>query len=258
MPLSEMIDSYCESAGFATRHKLRDFFDFVKSTYPDKGYSKIQREHLSAKNVALLIAAKMASPEHKYLDLPYWVHSKFNIGSALLLEKYAEQDILDLGAGPAHFGLLAKYFRCRYTGLDVRYSPRTPATSRHLYDDLCSFFEVDRVIKMIMPFERLAIPGRFRLVTCLMGNFCSYKPVNGTQRKPWDWPEWAFLLDDLATNQLTPEYDMYFQISRDYLQGNVIANVRKFAKTFDEERSVFTFDQTLDIDAVRRSVPEVR
>jgi len=258
MPLGAMIDSFCESPGIARNRKLMDFFDAVKSAFPDEGYSAIQREHLSQENVEFMLRSKMLSLEHKYLDLPYWVHSKFSTGSLLGLGRYAGQDILDLGAGPAHFGLVARHFGCRYTGLDVQSFSWTPATRRHLYDDLCGFFGIERVFRTIAPFKPLSVPGRFRLVTCLMGNFCSYKPVAGAPRKPWDWPEWVFLLDDLASNQLTADYDMYFHISRDYLPDAVTANLRVFAKTFDEERSVFTFDQALDLEALRRSVPEAR
>lgn len=253
MPLSAMIDSFCERPEIARDAALCNFFDFVKRTYPDEGYAKIQRDHLSPENLEFLRATKSASPEHKYLDLPYWTQSKFKIASLIPLQKYANQDILDLGAGPAHFGLVARHFGCRYTGVDVQLAPRTPANARHLYDDLCNFFGIERTVRMILPFQELAVPGRFKVVTCLMGNFCSYKSTGGGGRRAWDWPEWAFLLDDLVTNQLTPEYHMYFNISRDYLSAHVVEKIQVFAKSFDAERSVFTFDQTLDIDALRRS-----
>jgi hypothetical protein len=48
---------------------------------------------------------------------------------------------------------------------------------------------------------------------------------------------------------------MYFNVSRDYLPPEVVENIRKFAKSFDEERSVFTFDDSLDPGELRRSVP---
>ena len=54
---------------------------------------------------------------------------------------------------------------------------------------------------------------------------------------------------------MTPAYNMYFHISRDYLPPDVIEKIRKFAKTFDERTCVFTFDESLDLDELRRSVP---
>jgi hypothetical protein len=87
-----------------------------------------------------------------------------------------------------------------------------------------------------------------------MGNFCSYD-VGGRSRTAWGWPEWVFLISDLAAHILTSSYTMYFHISRDYLPADVMGNIRRFAKTFDEERSVFIFDESLDLDELRRSVP---
>jgi len=65
----------------------------------------------------------------------------------------------------------------------------------------------------------------------------------------------VFLLDNLVTDVMTPAYNMYFHISRDYLPPDVIEKIRKFAKTFDERTCVFTFDESLDLDELRRSVP---
>lgn len=253
MPLGAMIGSFCERPEIARNRKLMAFFDFVKTRFPDAGYRDIQLEHLSPENVEFMIGSKLPSFEHKYLDLPFWAHSKFSVGSILSLGQHAGQAVLDLGAGPAHFGLVAQHFGCRYLGLDVAQYHWTPATRRHLYDDLCEFFAIDRITQTITPFTPLRLPERYGLVTCLMGTFCSHQPAGKGLRTPWSWKEWAFLLDDLARNVLTPQYTMYFQISRDYLPEEVTANIRTFAKSFDEERSVFTFDQTLDLDALRRS-----
>lgn len=255
MPLSAMIDSYGRQPELVNNRKLQAFFGFVKDSYPDDGYRAIQCEHLSRATLAVLLAAQTLSPEHKYLDFPFWAHSKFNIGAVLGLDKYAGETVLDLGAGPAHFGVVARHFGCFYHGIDVMQYHWTP-TRRHLYDDLSAFFGIERITQTIMPFQPLRVPDRYRLVTCLMGNFCSYKPVGGAPRRAWGWREWVFLLDDLARNVATPEYNLYFHISRDYLPAEVTSNLRVFAKTFDETSCVFTFDQTLDLEALRRSVPE--
>ncbi len=46
---------------------------------------------------------------------------------------------------------------------------------------------------------------------------------------------------------------MYFQISRDYLPPEVVEMIRRFAKTYEEASCVFTFDDTLDVEALRSS-----
>ena len=254
MPLSGMIERYTANLDIARNRQLFEFFEFVRSTFSDDEYATVQRSHLTAENVDFIRASNFLSSELKYLDFPFWAQSKFAVGRKLKLSEHAGKGILDIGSGPGHFGVVARFFGCDYEGLDIAHPPWTPHTKRHLYDDLCEFFRIRRTMNPVRPFERLVLQRRYGLATCLMGNFCSYD-VAASRRAPWGWREWAFLLEDLVTGVLTPTYHMYFHISRDYLPPDVVENVRRFAKTFDEERSVFTFDETLDLAELRRSVP---
>jgi hypothetical protein len=255
MPLSGMIERYTANLEVARNGRLLEFFEFVKSTFSDDAYATIQHNHLMAENVDFIRISKFLSSELKYLDFPFWAQSKFAVGRRLKLDQHAAS-ILDIGSGPGHFGVVARFFGCEYEGLDIHHPPWTPYTKRHLYDDLCELFDVHRTMSPVCPFERLSLERRYGVVTCLMGNFCSYEAGSG-RRTPWAWPEWVFLLNDLAVHVLAPVHTMYFHISRDYLPPDVVENVRKFAKTFDEERSVFIFDESLDLDALRRSVPAI-
>jgi len=254
MPLSFQIDSYSQPVEINRNRRLMDFFAFVKRTYPDEPYTEIQREQLSQQKLDQAHKMALISLEQKYLDFPFWVHSKFNIALRLGLDKLNGESILDIGAGPGHFGVVASYMGCDYDGLEAVLYELTPRDC-HVFDQLCTFFGIRRITHTIQPFKTLKLEKRYRLVTVLMGNFCSYKTSSGP-RTPWSWPEWAFLLDNLASDLLTPEFGMYFHISRDYLPPDVVENIRKFATTFDEGSSVFTFDQSLDLDALRRSVPK--
>ena len=255
LPLSGMIERYTANLDAARSRQLLEFFEFVRSTFSDDDYAAVQRSHLMAENVDFIRASNFLSSELKYLDFPFWAQSKFAVGRRLKLDQHAGEAILDIGSGPGHFGVVARFFGCDYEGLDIAHPPWTPFTKRHLYDDLCEFFQIRRRMNPVRPFEHLVLQRRYGLVTCLMGNFCSYD-IGGSRRAPWSWREWAFLLEDLVAGVLTPAYNMYFHVSRDYLPPDVVENVRRFAKTFDEERSVFTFDETLDLDELRRSVPK--
>lgn len=252
MPLSGMIESCTASMDLARNRQLLEFFEFVRSTYSDGDYAVVQRDHLVAENVDFIRVSNFLSSELKYLDFPFWAQSKFAVGRRLKLDEHAGEAILDIGSGPGHFGVVARFFGCEYEGLDIAHPPWTPYTKRHLYDDLCEFFQIRRTMNPVRPYEHLDLQRRYGLVTCLMGNFCSYD-VGGSRRTPWGWREWVFLLEDLAVGVLTPAYRMYFHVSRDYLPPEVVGSIRRFAKTFDEERSVFTFDETLDLNELRRS-----
>jgi len=147
MPLSGMIDSY--SAHVARNPPLFDFFEHVKSSFSDVEYAAIQQNHLSQRNIDFISASHFMSSDLKYLDFPFWAHSKFSVGTKLMLKNYSGQALLDIGAGPAHFGVVAHYFGCQYIGLETVLAPWTPHTKRHLFDDLSEFFRIDRVTNRI-------------------------------------------------------------------------------------------------------------
>ena len=50
---------------------------------------------------------------------------------------------------------------------------RWSGTSRHVFDDLAEFFRVKRIIHEIRSLQRMESERRYRIVTCLMGNFCA-------------------------------------------------------------------------------------
>jgi hypothetical protein len=254
MPLSQMIDGFTATSELARNQRSLKFFSFIKDTFPDEGYAVIQREHLSPKNIDFMHSSGVISSELKYLDFPFWAQSKFAVGSRLKLERYAGESILDIGTGPGHFAVVARYFGCKYEGLEVILKSWSPHSKRHLFDDLCNFFQIDRATQPVRPMKPLQLQQRFRMVTCLMGNFCSVTAADG-KRRSWDWSEWVFFLDNLVRDVMEAEYSMYFHISRNYLSADVVENIRKFATLFDEERSVFTFDESLDLDELRRSSP---
>jgi hypothetical protein len=252
LPLSEMLDSFAKGVDPARSRRLLEFFEFVKIEYSDSEYALLQKAHLSAQNIKFICEENPISSEVKYFDFPFWAQSKFNIGTRLKLEQYAGEHILDIGAGPGHFGVVARYFGCGYDGLEVPLLPRTPYNKRHLFDDFCEFFRVERMFNPVRPMLPLTLERRYRLVTCLMGNFCAVIFKDGS-RRAWTWPEWVFFLEDLIGRALESEFNMYFNVSRDFLPPDVMENLRRFSKTFDETSCVFTFDQSLDLEALRRS-----
>ncbi len=104
MPLSRMIDSYVDTTKLGRNWKLLEFFEFVKSTFPDQEYMAIQKDHLSFKNLDFIHRSQFLSSELKYLDFPFWAHSKYSVGKKLISEEHAGAGLLDIGSGPGHFG----------------------------------------------------------------------------------------------------------------------------------------------------------
>lgn len=251
LPLHEMIDVYVASENLQNNRRITAFFDFVKGNFSDSDYETIQENHLSRDNIQAITKLGNVSPEQKYLDFPFWAHSKLNVGLSLGLENRAGESILDIGSGPGHFGLVARYFGCAYEGLELPLKVPTSYTTDHLYNDLCAYFGVERITMAVRPNSPLQLSKRFDVITCLMGNFCAVS-LTKDSRRPWNCSEWSFFLQNLITDVMKPRYLMYFNVNRVYVADDVATMFRKFAKAFDEERSVVTFDETLDIAGLQK------
>ncbi len=248
LPLSEMIDSFVAETGLPGKHALVKFLEHVKANFPDEKYAEIQRHHLSPENLERMKRKGHKSLEHKYLDFPYWMRSKFKRAVDLQLQDYAGESILDIGAGPGHFGLVANYFGCDYWGLEMPLQPWS-GTRRHVFDDLTEFFHVKRVIQEVRSLQKMESERRYRFLTCLMGNFCAVATPEGGTR-PWTWGEWLFFLDNLVSDFMLPEHVMYFNINREHMSEEAKQKIHQFAESYDEARSLFSF-RNLEMARVR-------
>ncbi|MBV8977702.1 MAG: hypothetical protein JOZ13_10025 [Alphaproteobacteria bacterium] len=248
LPLSRMIDDFVAESGLPDKHPLAKFLNHVKSHFSDEQYAKIQRTHLSRENLERMRRKGHKSLEHKYLDFPYWMRSKFKRGQDLQLRSHAGQPIIDIGAGPGHFGLVANYFGCDYWGLEMPLQPWS-GTPRHVFDDLTEFFQINRIIHEIHAEQKIESKRRYRILTCLMGNFCAVPTPEGKTR-PWTWNEWSFFLENLISDILLPEHVMYFNINREHLSKEAKEKIRQIASTYDEERSFFSL-KNLELAQIR-------
>src|SRR5262249_11454930 len=153
-----------------------------------------------------------------------------------------------------HLGLVARHLGCELVGLEADTLPKFTSTPRHLNDDLCQLFRVERVRHTIRPFEPIVVPGRFDLVMCLMGTFARYQPrIPGRRvncKHPWTWSQWAYLLDQMIEDVMEPDrFLMYFQVAG---LAPVAAQLAPFCASKNVPRGEFTIDHTVDRKALRR------
>jgi len=189
-------------------HRLRQakarFFLSLPETFSTERYAAIQRAHLNQAEIGRNFN------ELKYLDTPNWAGGKFDHAVRLGLHVSPPIRILDIGAGPGHFQLVAQYFGHETLGLDLPLSARVSTARRHLYQDLCEFFGARTIDHMVLANTGLpSLPHRFDLVTSFMTWFSS-DPKSG---KPWSIAEWKAFLRDLEDNVLTDTGRIYFNLT---------------------------------------------
>ncbi len=255
LPLGEMIDAYVSSRDKISSDTLR-LFDTIKTNYSSDTYTAIQRQHLSIESLQTLARANIMSPEHKYLDLPFWLNGKIGAARAIGLSRRSGQRILDIGSGPGHFGVVARFYGCDYVGLECKLSDGVVPGVRHLYNDLCEYFKIERIEQNITARVPIVVTGRFDVLTVLMGTFSAYQHNSNTttfdSTFAWTWIDWAFFLDDVISNVMKEgDFEIYMQIGREFY-SNISADIKKYAYFVDDDRCVFRINQNVDREQLRR------
>lgn len=170
-------------------HETARFFEYLLSQVDAGKYGLVQKHHL-------------ANPDGmtKYLDPVIWFESKLRVARKLGLDQRPPLRILDLGTGPGHFPVVARFYGHDVVGTDLpRVSGGVDGTG-HFYDSLCSIYGVRRISHIIRPNELLqGLDGRYDLVTGFLAAFNVDR-----HRQPWDVITWRFFLADLKCNILTP------------------------------------------------------
>lgn len=254
LPLGDMISRF-QSSEPRRNAKLDDIFEFIRARYSEEQYSMIQERHISLESLEYIKTANVRSPEHKYLDLPFWIKGKFGVAKILNLEGRHGVKLLDIGSGPGHFALVCKYYGVKYSGIEVPLTSWVSSVDQHLFDDLCEYFGIRRNILKITAGAPICLGERFDILTCLMGNFSAYEPMPSgpfNQDLAWEWPVWAAFLNDAVENLMVEkEFEIYMQIGREFF-ARISADIGRYAYHVDEKRCVFRINQTTDKIGLRR------
>lgn len=171
------------------QNHIADFFEFLFAEVDPRAFSRIQDEQLANPGAMT-----------KYLDPIFWFESKFRVAVRLGLDKLPPSTILDIGTGPGHFPVVARYFGHEVTGTDL--PPRSGGVDEtgHFYDQLCALYRVRRIPHVIRPFTPVGdVGGRYDAVTALLAAF----NVHG-KKLPWTIDHWKYFLRDVRDNVLNP------------------------------------------------------
>lgn len=258
-PLSLQIDEYVSSIKKPDNQYI-NFLDWVKTNYSDEGYAHIQCmflcedaiNHLFDERKNNSLAPEYFSPFQKYLAFPFWAHSKFRIARKLVARSSKELDVLDLGSGPGHFGLICRFLGHNFQGIDVISPPAWPGVESSIFDSLCEYFEVPVIHKRILPGVQLDLVDRYDLLTIQMGNFSkiTYETVDktGIQKtttRLWTKDEWLFFIKDLVENVMKEKFVIHIHMGPNMVQEAVRAVSAISAESISERRT-FKINESVD------------
>ncbi len=196
------------AAGDPNSIQAMGFFEYLLGEVDAERFDRVRQRRLAdlsaAGNVNML----------KYLDPVTWFESKLSIARFLKLHRRkSPMRILDLGTGPGHFPVVARFFGHQVVGTDLPHRAQGIDATGHLYDELCDLYGVERIGHRIRGNEPLGdLRGPYDLATALLAAF------NVDElRRPWDVGKWEFFLEDVASNVLKPGGVLFMRLTHDKL-----------------------------------------
>lgn len=145
-----------------------------------------------------------SGPE-KYVDIPFYISARMRSVLTLGFADCQPKDILDIGAGPGHFGAICNGLGHRTLGIDVEFQ---------LYEDLCEALGVERQVCPVYRQEKLSsFDRKFDIVTAIWICFDLIGKDDRGHRIYWSIKDWRFLVDDLFAHHIKDEGEIYFVLN---------------------------------------------
>ncbi len=211
------------------RTKIR-FFEFLLNEVDARRYGEIQDHFLAPERI------DPKADTVKYLDPLVWFESKIGFALRLGLDVAAPRRILDIGTGPGHFAVVARFFGHNVVGTEVPRRAQGVQGSGHLYDALCDVFKVERIVHSVRPFGDLReIPGRYDMLTSFLAGF------NVDERKlPWNITHWNHFFACVRRDVLAPGGTVFLNLSNGKITPPVWEALKSAAEGFqDEQKSLY-------------------
>jgi hypothetical protein len=190
------IEKLRNSKNWARREYAR-FFEWLLNEVDAELYGRIQEIYLRPPfdEFAAL----------KYLDPIVWFEHKLAFAHKLGLHEAPRRRILDLGTGPGHFLLIARFYGHEAVGTEIPEdnvgdladaAAKLERLRHKLFNSLADVFRIERIRHRVEPFRNLSmLPKGYDLVTAYSVNF--------DHRTDWGKDAWVFFLDSLYRDVLT-------------------------------------------------------
>ena len=201
------------------REKAR-FFEYLLTQIDAEQYAQLQDAYLRpvVQDASYL----------KYLDCVSWFEHKFRFAHQLGLDKKPPMRILDLGTGPGHFLVIARFYGHEAVGTE-RQDHADTMRATHFYNKLAELYRIERIRHRVLPYQEVSdLPSDFQLVTAFSVAF------NWHNRTPWDRDQWDFFLRSLSQHVLTAGGELFMTLIRNKLTKESWEYLVSKAKWVDE------------------------
>jgi len=191
----------------AVNQERTRFFDYLLTQVDPDDYGALQQHYLDQSVV------DRNSDIAKYIDPIVWFESKLAVAQRAELHNKPPMKILDIGTGPGHFPVVARFYGHDVTGTDLPKRSQGVEETGHLYDALCDIYKVKRISHMIKAGERIGtkLAGPYDMVTAFLAAF------NMDGKTPWTAEQWRFFLKTLKEDVLAPHGVLFMSLANNKL-----------------------------------------
>ena len=243
-PLDQTLNRHIDALSERPRSETGDvslgFFKDLRETLDGERFRSIQTAHLAA-------LPPEGRPDHlKYIDPVTWTADKLATSFQLGLHAAKPMRIIDIGAGPAHFNLVARYFGHAVTSTELEKFISGASPRADFYRDMCSLHGAEPLSLKIEPMTPIRNVGSgYDLMTIFMGIF-----NNDGNQGPWTEGMWRFFLKDLRANILSPDGGLHMRLSRQYTPDDIWSFLKSRATSFNDRNLDIYFDDLIWVDAL--------
>lgn len=174
----------------------------------------------------------------KYLDPVSWFEHKFHYAHLLKLHETPPLRILDLGAGPGHFLVIARFYGHSAIGTELPIERTELDHPSHFYSELSAIYANWLIPHRIEPNRDIVgLPGEVDLVTAFSVAF------NLSRGALWEVPQWELFLQSLKAQILVPGGKLFMSLMNRKIEPPVWAYLTERSSHFSERERHILIDK---------------
>jgi hypothetical protein len=167
-----------------------------------------------------------------------WFEHKFHYAHLLKLHEAPPLRILDLGAGPGHFLVIARFYGHTAIGTELPIERTELDHPSHFYSELSAIYGNWLIPHRIEPNRKLAgLPSEVDLITAFSVAF------NLSRGSLWEIPQWKIFLGGLKDEILVPGGKLFMSLMNRKMEPEVWAYLTERSSQYSERERHILIDR---------------
>jgi len=207
------------------RDKIVGLLQYILEISDHEKFAQVQEKYLDLNDT------KFIAGFSKYIDPIRWCESKLNTAMRFGLDQGSPKRIFDIGTGPGHFQVVARYLGHEVLGTEMPSVMKANNKYGEYYQDLEAVYGLQRIAMKIEPDGGiLKFENKFDLVTAFLAAFSV-----GYDKQPWPLETWITFFRNLRNDVLKPDGAVLMTLTRGKVTDDVWAYLTARAAYFNDQ-----------------------